>query len=122
MKELEQRMDVACFYLPLYPVAAASVNEFYGSIHFSMKVTYEVSYAVLESLCYMGFRNIVLIASHADPQHQIAVENAVRKINKRTGSVRSRLWDRSLWECRWRNHRRCKNLKMNMGTIIMQDG
>ena len=85
MRELEQRMDVACFYLPSYPVAAASVNEFYGSIHFPMKVAYEVAYAVLESLCYMGFRNIVVIASHADPQHQIAVEKAVRKINKKNG-------------------------------------
>ena len=85
MKELEQRMDVVCFYLPSYPVAAASVNEFYGSIHFPMKVTDEIAYAVLESLCYMGFRNIVVIASHADPQHQIAVEKAVRKINKKNG-------------------------------------
>ncbi|MBR3515512.1 MAG: creatininase family protein [Lachnospiraceae bacterium] len=85
MKMLERRLEVECFYLPSFPIAAASVNEFYGSIHFSMKLTYEVTYDVLESLCYMGFRNIVVIASHADPQHQIAVEKAVRKINKKNG-------------------------------------
>ena len=85
MKELEQRCGIDCYYLPSFPVAAASVNEFYGSVHFSMKTTYEVAYAVLESVCFMGFVNIVVIASHADPQHQIAVEKAVRKLNKRNG-------------------------------------
>ena len=85
MRKLEQELGTECFYLPSFPVASASVNEFYGSIHFSMKTTYEVNFAVLESICFMGFRNIAVIASHADPQHQIAVEKAVRKINKRNG-------------------------------------
>ncbi|HBZ02875.1 MAG TPA: hypothetical protein DEO83_03590 [Lachnospiraceae bacterium] len=85
MQELEQRMDVECYYLPSFPIASASVNEFYGSIHFPMSTTYEVTYAILESVCYMGFRNIIVIASHADPQHQIAIEKAVRRINKRNG-------------------------------------
>ena len=85
MKELEQRLGVECYYLPSFPIASASVNEFYGSIHFTMSTTYEVTYAVLESVCYMGFQNIVVIASHADPQHQIAIEKAVRRINKRNG-------------------------------------
>ncbi len=30
-------------------------------------------------------KSIVVIASHADPQHQIAVEKAVRKINRKHG-------------------------------------
>ena len=85
MKKLEQRLELECFYLPSFPIASASVNEFYGSIHFPMSTTYEVTYAILESVCYMGFQNIVVIASHADPQHQIAIEKAVRKINKRNG-------------------------------------
>ena len=85
MGELERRLGTECFYLPPFPVAAASVNEFYGSIHFPMKTVCDVTYAVLESIRFMGFRNIVVIASHADPQHQIAVEKAVRKINKRHG-------------------------------------
>ena len=85
MNELERKLAVECFYLPSIPVAAASVNGFYGSVHFTMKTTFEVTYSVLESLCFMGFRNIAVIASHADPQHQIAVERAVRKINKKNG-------------------------------------
>ncbi len=85
MRALEQKLGVECFYLPSFPVAAASVNEFYGSVHFTMKTTSEVTRAVLESIRCMGFKNIVVIASHADPQHQIAVEKAVRKVNKRYG-------------------------------------
>ncbi|WP_295153617.1 creatininase family protein [uncultured Ruminococcus sp.] len=85
MTEIERRSGAECFYLPPFPVAAASVNEFYGSIHFTMKTVCDVTYAVIESIRFMGFKNIVVIASHADPQHQIAVEKAVRKINKRHG-------------------------------------
>lgn len=85
MTALERRLGVECFYLPSFPVAAASVNEFYGSVHFPMKTTYEVTYAIIESIRCMGFEHIIVIASHADPQHQIAVEKAVRKVNKRHG-------------------------------------
>ena len=85
MRQVEGRTGTECFYLPSFPIAAASVNEFYGSIHFSMKTTYDVTYGIVESIRCMGFKNIVVIASHADPQHQIAVEKAVRKINKKCG-------------------------------------
>ena len=85
MKKLEQRLGAECFYLPPYPVAAASVNEFYGSVHFSMKDTCRIANGIIESIQCMGFRHIVVIASHADPQHQIAVEKAVRKVNRKYG-------------------------------------
>jgi creatinine amidohydrolase len=85
MEQIERMSSAECYYLPYFPIAAASVNEFYGSIHFSMKTTYDVTYGILESVRCMGFENIVVIASHADPQHQIAVEKAVRKINRKHG-------------------------------------
>lgn len=85
MEQVENRTDTECYYLPAFPIASASVNEFYGSVHFSMKTTCEVAYGILESLRCMGFVNIILIASHADPQHQIAVEKAIRKINRKHG-------------------------------------
>ncbi len=85
MKLIESESDATCFYLPSFPVASASVNEFYGSIHFTMRTTYEVAYGLIESLCCMGFKNIIVIASHADPLHLIAVEKAVRKINRKYG-------------------------------------
>ena len=86
MEELENRNALECYYLPSFPIAAASVNEFYGSIHFSMKTTFETAYEILESVRFMGFKHIVVIASHADPNHQIAVTKAVRKINKKHGT------------------------------------
>lgn len=85
MEQIERKLEVENFYIPSFPVASASVNEFYGSIHFTMNTVFEVAYGLTESLRCMGFINIVLIASHADPQHQIAVEKAVRKINKKYG-------------------------------------
>ena len=85
MEQIEGKIGVECYYLPTFPIASASVNEFYGSIHFPMKTTFEVAYGILGSLRCMGFKNIVIIASHADPQHQIAVEKAIRKINKKYG-------------------------------------
>jgi creatinine amidohydrolase len=85
MSKVEESLDAECFYLPTFPIAAASVTEFYGSIHFTMKTTYVVTLEILESLCCMDFKHIVVIASHADPQHQIAVEKAVRKVNRKYG-------------------------------------
>ena len=43
MKEIEKNHNLECYYLPAFPIAAASVNEFFGSIHFSMKTTYVVA-------------------------------------------------------------------------------
>ena len=61
MKKLEDNHQLECFYLPAFPIAAASVNEFYGSIHFSMKTTFEVAYEILESLRFMGFNHILIV-------------------------------------------------------------
>lgn len=85
MSKIEESLDAECFYLPTFPVAAASVTEFYGSIHFTMKTTCAVTLGILESLRCMDFKHIIVIASHADPQHQIAVEKAVRKVNRKYG-------------------------------------
>ncbi|MBR2294871.1 MAG: creatininase family protein [Clostridiales bacterium] len=82
---VRERSGAECYCLPPFPVASASVNGFYGSIHFTMKTTFEVAYGILESLRSMGFLNIIIIASHADPEHLIAVEKAVRKINGKYG-------------------------------------
>ncbi len=85
MKALEKKNKLDCYYLPSFPIAAASVTKFYASIHFSMKTTFEVAYEILESIRCMGFKNIILIASHADPDHQIAVIKAVKKLNRKHG-------------------------------------
>ena len=70
-----------------FPIAAASVNSFYGCIHFSMRTVYKVVKELLESLACMGFQNVVVVASHADPEHQIVVEKAVRSVNRKYGEI-----------------------------------
>ena len=87
MKILEQTTEYRCYFLPAFPIAAASVNSFYGCIHFPMRTVYKVVRELLESVACMGFRNVVVVASHADPEHQIAVEKAVRSINRRYGEI-----------------------------------
>lgn len=85
MARLEEREQYSCFYLPTFPIAAASVDTFYGNIHFSMKTTYWVAIELLDNLVHMGFKHIVIIASHGDPEHQITIEKAVEKVNKHYG-------------------------------------
>jgi len=50
-----------------------------------MKTTFIVTKELLHALVHMGFENIIIVASHADPEHQIAVEKAVDKVNKYYG-------------------------------------
>lgn len=85
MNVIEQNSGYNCYYLPSFPVASASVNSFYGCIHFPMHTTYLVVKELLESVINMGFLHVVVVASHADPEHQIAVEKAIRKANKKNG-------------------------------------
>lgn len=82
---LESEEQYKCSYLPPFPIASASVSQFYGCIHFSMKTTYMVTKELLANLACMGYRNIVVIASHGDPVHHIAIEKAVENVNKHYG-------------------------------------
>ena len=87
MEILEQTTEYRCYYLPAFPIAAASVNSFYGCIHFPMRTVCKVVKELLESVAGIGFRNVVVVASHADPEHQIAVEKAVRSVNRKYGEI-----------------------------------
>lgn len=82
---LEKSMELRCYKLPAFLVASASATGFYGCIHFSPKTTFRVIVELLENLVHMEFRNIVLVGSHGDPIHQIAIEKACKRINKKYG-------------------------------------
>lgn len=58
---------------------------FYGNIHFKQSTVKNVVYELLENIVNWDIRNIVIIASHADPVHIIAVEEACSEINKKYG-------------------------------------
>jgi len=83
---LEKDGKLHCYKLPAFPVASASAVGFYGSIYFSAKTTYRVTLELLENLVHMEFQNIALVGSHGDPIHQIALEKACKKINKKYGN------------------------------------
>ncbi len=72
-------------YLPAFPVACAGAVGFYGNIHFKQRTVRNVVYELLENIVTWKIKNIVIIASHADPTHLIAVEEACSEINKKFG-------------------------------------
>ena len=84
-KILENSEGLHCYKLPAFPVASASAIGFYGCIHFSTKTTFRVTLELLENLVHMEFQNIVLVGSHGDPIHQIALEKACTRINRKYG-------------------------------------
>ncbi len=78
--------DIICCKLPAFPIASAGIKGLYGCIHFKPKTTYHVALELLESIVHWDFSNIIVVASHGDPIHQIAVEKACKKINKKYGT------------------------------------
>ncbi len=86
-KRIEQEHpERICCKLPAFPIAAASIKGFYGCIHFKPKTTYQVALELLENIVRLEFRNIIIIASHGDPIHLIAIEKACKRINKKYGT------------------------------------
>ncbi len=74
-----------CFKLPAFPVACASVTGFYGCIHFKPQTTYNVVKELMSNIACWNFKNVIVIASHADPIHQVAVEKACEWVNEKYG-------------------------------------
>ena len=77
--------DYNLLYLPPIPIACAGIPRFYGSIHFKQSTVRQVISELLVDIAAMGIKNIIIIASHGDPQHQIAIEEACSKINRKYG-------------------------------------
>lgn len=77
--------ELQCFALPAFPIASASATDFYGCIHFKPKTTYKVMTELIGDVAKMGFNNICVVSGHADPVHQIALNKACKKVNKKYG-------------------------------------
>lgn len=82
----ERLPDFNFLHLPAFPIACAGATGFYGNIHFKQSTVKNVVYELLENIVNWEIRNIVIIASHADPVHIIAVEEACSEINKKYGA------------------------------------
>ncbi|OPJ58206.1 creatininase family protein [Clostridium oryzae] len=77
--------DFNFLYLPAFPIACAGAVGFYGNIYFKQRTVRNIVCELLENIVTWKINNIVIIASHADPTHLIAVEEACSEINKRFG-------------------------------------
>ncbi len=82
---VEKLPEYNFLHLPPLPIACAGVTALHGNIYFAQLTVRNVLCELLESLAAWGISNIVVIASHADPRHLIAVEEACSEINKRHG-------------------------------------
>lgn len=69
--------------LPFMPLAAGSMRGFPGCFYLSPKFLKRNIKALLRSIVSWGFKNVVIIASHGDPFHLIAIEKACDYINHR---------------------------------------
>ncbi len=83
----ENKPKLNCIMMPILPVAAGSMKGFPGCLYQRAKDVRKVLYSVLQNLAQFGFQNIIVVASHGDPMHQISVEKACEMINSKYGEV-----------------------------------
>ncbi len=81
----EKHFDYHLMTMPPIPFAQGSIKGFPGCLHVSQKTVYQVTYEILDKIGSWGIKNIIIIASHGEPKHLIAIEEACEKINKKHG-------------------------------------
>lgn len=83
-EKMESKYGIECYKsIPFY-TASASAN-YPCSVHFSPKTTKLAVYELIKNFASQGWKNIILIASHGDPIHQVAVSAACDEVNKQFG-------------------------------------
>jgi creatinine amidohydrolase len=85
---LEPRLpDWNFVMLPSLPLAPGSMRGFPGSLYQPARSVRKILYCCLDSLARSGFRHFVAVASHGDPPHQLAVEKACCRLNRKYGEI-----------------------------------
>ncbi len=79
--------DFNLISLPFFPIATAGAEGFYGNLYFKQSTLRAVTYELLENMVRWGGKHLVVIASHGDPLHLIAIEEACEKLNRKYGVV-----------------------------------
>lgn len=82
---LQQNKDLCLLKMPYIPFAQGSIKGFAGNLYLKQHTIFRVSYEVLRNIADWGIKNIVIIASHGEPKHLIAIEEACEKINRQYG-------------------------------------
>jgi len=77
--------DYSFLYLPAIPFACGCIPGFIGNLHVKQRTVRQVTWELLKNITGWGIQHIVIIASHGDPRHNIAIEEACAKLNRKYG-------------------------------------
>ena len=84
IEELEtSHPDFHFLSLPYLPLAAGSMKTFPGCVYTKARKLRKIMIDFLRNIVNWGIENFVIIASHGDPFHNMAIEKACDWINKR---------------------------------------
>lgn len=86
-KQLKEKHNYNILTTPIIPIGCSDLGGFYGDIHISQKLLYKLVFSILSQIVRWDIKNIIIISAHADPKHQIAIEEACVDINKKYGEI-----------------------------------
>ena len=87
IEELEtNHPDFHFLSLPYLPLAAGSMKTFPGCVYIKAKKLRKIMIEFLKNISDWNIRNFIIIASHGDPFHNMAIEKACDWINKKYGT------------------------------------
>lgn len=81
----EKNPNYKLLTMPPIPFAQGSIKGFPGNLHVSQRTIFRVACEILDKIASWGIKNTVIIASHGEPKHLIAIEEACDRINKKYG-------------------------------------
>lgn len=84
---LEHEEKYSIFELPILPFGCSDIKALSGNLYITQNQIYQLVYELISNIASWGIKNIIIISAHADPKHQIAIEEACGKLNKKYGKV-----------------------------------
>ncbi|MBN1647446.1 MAG: creatininase family protein [Spirochaetales bacterium] len=85
--KLEERLPEFRFCsLPFLPVAQGGMKNFPGCIYVKARLLRRLLTQYLAGIAGWGIRYLIVLASHGDPLHNMAIEKACAKTNRRFGT------------------------------------
>ena len=83
IKELQTDFpDYHFLSVPFIPIAAGSMKGFPGCSYIKPRLLRKLIFEMLRNIQAWGIKNLIVIASHGDPFHNMAIEKACDRINK----------------------------------------
>ncbi|MBN2737051.1 MAG: creatininase family protein [Spirochaetales bacterium] len=83
IKELETEYpDYHFLSIPFLPLAAGCMKGFPGCMYIKPKLLRKIMFEIFKNIQTWGIKYLLIIASHGDPFHNMAIEKACDQINK----------------------------------------